>query len=79
MGNSLTKADISLAMSPLARVTKRKFWLQNLRVGDILEIIDGDDDIYAVKDKVWISMCGVPCVPVNAAARKLWRSLGWKI
>lgn len=70
--------DIEHAMSPLARITRRMPGF--FERGQIVEIIDGDEDFYAVADGgMNVSMCGVWCVPINAAAVDLWIMAGWKV
>lgn len=79
---------IYLAMSPIIRITKDVPLLgrpgHKLRKGDLCELIDGDDDYYAVADDCngkpyWISMCGVRCEPANRAALDFYAMIGWAV
>lgn len=83
----MTAKELREAMSPIARITKQAAHLPELRRGGLYEVVDGDDDLYAVADQadvrngkyLWISMVIVPCVPANPAAIDLWLTMGWKV
>lgn len=76
----ISDSDLLGAMSPICRIiAARQYDHPSLRVGELYEVTEDDEDLWAVADgQLWISMCGVWCEPANGAARDLWSSMGWE-
>lgn len=78
----MTAKELREAMSPIARITKSKRHTPELRRGQLIEITEDCDDLWAIdpaNHEHWFSMCMVWCEPANPAAVYLWQSMGWGV